>query len=60
MEISLQRIAAKLGRKYRPLSAKRLNASQRNCRAPYELAAEFAKNHPLDYAVYSYALSKYI
>ena len=59
MEISLQRIAAKLGKKYIPLSSKRLNASQRDCRVPYELAAEFAKNHPLDYAVYNYALSKY-
>jgi hypothetical protein len=59
MEESIQRISKKLDKKYEPLSVKRINICKRNSIVPYELKEEFIEMHPLEYAVYNYALSKY-
>ena len=60
MEESIQRISRKLNKKYDPLSVRRLNVSKRDSRIPYELKEEFIEKHPLEYAVYNYAMSKYL
>lgn len=56
---SMRRIAKKLGKDYAPDALQHLNATARDEEVPFALKQEFAERHPLEFAVYDYALSKY-
>ena len=56
---SLRHIAEKVGKRFDPASLPRLNATARDHSANDEsLRERFVKQHPLEYAVYQYALGR--
>jgi hypothetical protein len=56
---SMRRIGEKLGMNYDPTMLGHLNATERDQSVSVELRNEFIDAHPLRYAIYNYALSKY-
>lgn len=59
LDESLHRIAIKLGKPYDPAWLSHTNASMRDEEVPEELRNIMKERHPLEFAVYDYALSQF-
>ena len=60
LDESMRRIANKLNFEYDVSSLVSLNTSNKDQPIPYDLRQWFYENNPLSYAIYKYALSKYV
>ena len=56
LPLSMQRIAAKLGKPFKETELRHMNQSERVENVPYTLRDAFRARHPLEHAVYDFAL----
>ncbi len=57
LQTSVDVLAGKLG--FQPVKIDRMNVSKRNEDAPEQARQDFKDRHPLEYAIYEYALERY-
>lgn len=59
LAISLERIALKLGKEFDPTSLSMVNVTERDQPVPESYRDRFSEEHPLEFAVYEYAKSRF-